>query len=108
MPWAEDLNQVVVYVDADFAGCRATRRSTCGGCVMWGQAMLKAWSRTLSTLALSTGEAELGAIVKGATEGEGWPPSLETLALMSRSSSSLMPRPPSASHSGWGSAGCAI
>ena len=33
--------------------------------------MIKAWSKTLSTLALSTGEAELGAVVKGLTEAEG-------------------------------------
>ena len=33
--------------------------------------MIKSWSKTLATLALSTGEAELGAAVKGATEAEG-------------------------------------
>ena len=38
---------------------------------MHGQHLIKAWSRTLSTLALSTGEAELGALAKGAAESEG-------------------------------------
>ena len=31
----------------------------------------KSWSKTMSTIALSTGESELGAIVKGIAEGEG-------------------------------------
>ena len=33
--------------------------------------MLKSWSKTQSTIALSSGEAELAAVVKGATEGLG-------------------------------------
>ena len=58
----DDLNVVKVFVDADFAGCPTSRRSTCGGSIMWGGGMLKAWSKTLSTLALSSGESELAAI----------------------------------------------
>ena len=33
--------------------------------------LMKAWSKTMATLALSTGEAELGALTKGAAEGLG-------------------------------------
>ena len=33
--------------------------------------MVKAWSKTLPKLALSTGEAELGGVVKGTAEAEG-------------------------------------
>jgi hypothetical protein len=65
------LEAIIVYVDADFAGCRRTRRSTCGGCVLWGGSMLKAWSKTITTLALSSGESELAAMAKGAAEGLG-------------------------------------
>ena len=36
-----------------------------------GGSLMKAWSKTIPTLALSTGEAELLALVKGATEVEG-------------------------------------
>ena len=32
---------------------------------------MKSWAKTLPTLALSTGEAELGATVRGAAEAEG-------------------------------------
>ena len=38
---------------------------------MVGSSMLKSWSKTLTVLALSSGEAELMAIVKSATEALG-------------------------------------
>ena len=66
-----------VYSDTDFAGCRATRRSTSGGCAMLGTHLLKHWSSTQKVLTLSSGEAELAGVVKGASEGYG----LQSLAL---------------------------
>ena len=66
-----DKSKVKTFVDADFAGCQTTRRSTCGGCIMWAGCMLKAWSKTITTLALSSGESELAAMSKGAAEGLG-------------------------------------
>ena len=60
-----------VYVDSDFAGCAQTRRSTSGGCAKVGQHLLKHWSTTQKVLALSSGEAELAGILKGASEGFG-------------------------------------
>lgn len=38
---------------------------------MWESGLMKTWSKTQSTIALSSGEAELGAVVKGATEALG-------------------------------------
>ena len=38
---------------------------------MYGTHCLKSWSKTLSVVALSSGEAELGALIRGATEGLG-------------------------------------
>ena len=71
MPWTSRRDGIEVCVDADFAGCRVTRKSTCGGCITWGSVLIKAWSKTMATLALSTGEAELGATTRGAAEAEG-------------------------------------
>ena len=48
-----------------------TRKSTSGGVVRWGEYVLKWWSKTQPTLALSSGEAELAAIVKSTSEGLG-------------------------------------
>ena len=60
-----------VYADTDFAGCPHTRRSTSGGCALRGGHLLKHWSTTQKAITLSSGEAELGGVVKGAAEGIG-------------------------------------
>ena len=59
------------YVDTDFGGCHVTRRSTSGGLAMRGNHCIKYWSVTQSTVALSSGEAELGGICRGASIGLG-------------------------------------
>jgi hypothetical protein len=43
------------YVDTDFAGCMATRRSTSGGCAMRGTHLMKHWSSTQKAVTLSSG-----------------------------------------------------
>jgi hypothetical protein len=69
--WQRMPREIKVYVDSDFAGCQVTRKSTSGGAITWGTSTLKTWSKTQSVIALSTGEAELAAIVKGSTEALG-------------------------------------
>ena len=56
------------FVDTDFASCRNTRRSTSGGCALLGSHCVKHWSSTQTTIALSSGEAELGGLAKGAAQ----------------------------------------
>ena len=56
-----------INLDGD-ASCR---RSTSGGIVMLGEHLIKNWSTTQKVTALSSGEAEYYAIVKGATQGMG-------------------------------------
>ena len=67
--WNFDFQQPVnvlrTYVDTDFAGCYETRRSTSGGAALRGSHLIRHWSSTQSTVALSSGEAELGGICKG-------------------------------------------
>jgi hypothetical protein len=60
-----------LYVDTDFAGCRETRRSTSGGVALIGGRNVKHWSKTQSTIALSSGEAELNGIGQGIAQGLG-------------------------------------
>ena len=72
IPWADVPERLTVYVDSDFAGCSATRKSTSGGAIMMGEVCLKSWAKTQPTIALSSGEAELGAVVRGAAEGLGF------------------------------------
>jgi len=69
-PW-QPKSELHVYVDTDFAGCSETRRSTSGGIVFHGTHVVKHWSVTQKCVTLSSGEAELGGVVKGAAEGLG-------------------------------------
>ena len=61
-----------VFTDTDFAGCEVTRRSTSGACVMLGLHCLKHWATTQTTIALSSGEAELNGIARGAAHALGF------------------------------------
>jgi len=60
-----------VFVDSDWAGCPATRKSTSGGFLVLGKHLVKSWSSTQATLALSSGEAEFYAIIEGASRSIG-------------------------------------
>ena len=68
-PWQEMPIHLVGYSDSDWAGCTKTRRSTSGGGITLGQHLLTHWSRAQSCVALSSGEAELNAMLKAACEG---------------------------------------
>ena len=70
-PWQPLGDTLTVYTDADHAGCLRTRKSTSGGVVVWNKALLKAWSRTQTLIALSSGESELAAVTKAAAEALG-------------------------------------
>ena len=58
-------------VDSNWADCKATRKSTSGGALQHGDHVLCTWSVTQAVQALSSGEAELYAVLKGAVEALG-------------------------------------
>ena len=60
-----ELLSVEAYSDSDWAGCRDTRRSTSGRMIYFEGAVLSFWSRTQTTIALSSCEAELYAVKHG-------------------------------------------
>ena len=60
-----------IYTDTDSAGCPRTRKSTTGGCAMVGSHLIKAWSSTQASVALSSGEAEYYGLVRGVGVGLG-------------------------------------
>ena len=60
-----------VYSDSNWANCIATRKSTQGGAIVYGQHTVKTWSSTQGVIALSSGEAEYYGLVKGASCGLG-------------------------------------
>ena len=67
--WQRAPESLDVFTDSDWAGCVRTRKSTTGGALMRGRHVLKTWSGTQATIALSSAEAELIAAVKSAAEG---------------------------------------
>ena len=68
----EEPSQIDAYVDSDYAGCPRTRKSTLGGCIMRGTHLIRSWSSTQkNAISLSSGEAELYAMVKGVGTGIG-------------------------------------
>jgi hypothetical protein len=69
--YQEAYKSVVIWSDSDWAGCKETRKSTSGGVLQLGGHTVKTWSTTQGTIALSSGEAELYALVKGASHGKG-------------------------------------
>ena len=58
-------SHLLCEVDADYAGDRSSRKSTSGGLISYGSHLLKSWSSNQAVIALSSGESELYALVKG-------------------------------------------
>ena len=62
---------ITVRTDADWAGCRRSRKSTSGGTISIGEHCIKAWSKTQAVIAKSSAESELYGVVRGACEALG-------------------------------------
>ena len=69
--WQYQTKDMKVYADSNFAGCKMTRKSTSGGCIMLGKHYIRGWSKTQAVISLSSGEAELTGIVRGTCEAIG-------------------------------------
>ena len=65
----KNVDSMIVYSDANWAGDRESRRSTTGVVEMIGAHCIDSASCTQSTIALSTGEAEFYGVVKGSGSG---------------------------------------
>ena len=72
---------IKVFVDSDWAGCRKSRKSTSGGIIFFGDVAVRAWSGNQAVIALSSGEAEYYAALKGASAALGFQSTLRDLGL---------------------------
>jgi hypothetical protein len=72
---------IKTYVDSDWAGCRKSRKSTSGGVIYFGEVAVRAWSGNQAVIALSSGEAEYYAALKGASSALGFQSMLRDLGM---------------------------
>ena len=79
--WQVRPKALTVNIDSDWAGDKVTRKSTSGGTIRNGKHLLQHWSKLQATIALSSGEAELNAAVKGTSEVIGLKEMLEDLGI---------------------------
>ena len=71
MQQVEEPSHVVVFTDSDHAGCLKTRHSTSSSKLFDGSHMLLSTSTARGVLALSLGESEFYALLKGTSAGFG-------------------------------------
>ena len=60
-----------MFGDANFAGFTSTRNFTVGGVALWGGQFVKAWSKTVRFVVLTSEESEQAPVVMPTTEGMG-------------------------------------
>ncbi|GKD00296.1 ribonuclease H-like domain-containing protein, partial [Tanacetum coccineum] len=66
--YQSSISQLISYIDADWAGCPATRCSTSGYCVFLGDNLLSWSSKHQHTLSRSSAEAEYRGLTNVITE----------------------------------------
>ena len=66
--WQNTQSIATAYSDADWAGCRDTRKSTTGGCINVGSHCTKGWSKTQAVIALSSGGSEFYVALEASAE----------------------------------------
>ena len=67
-PFQEDTDTDVLTTDADWATCKESLRSNSGRTLQLENHLIAAWSRVQPRIALSSGEAELNAGMRGILE----------------------------------------
>ena len=65
--------ELTVFTDPDWAGCKETRMSSSAGVMMLERHTLNAYTRNQNVIAKSSAEAELCAAALGASEAKGGP-----------------------------------
>ena len=66
--WEDEKRLITGFTDSDWAGCVKTVKSTSGGIIAIGSHVIKSYSRQQRTIALSSAEAELHAMVAASAE----------------------------------------
>ena len=70
-PWQDECVEVNVYADSDWGGRRGSRKSSSGGLFMIGKHCVKTWNTSQGSVALSSAEAELYAMIEAVIRAKG-------------------------------------
>ena len=98
-----DNPRIVAYSDSDWSQCTETSRSVGGGIILWGNMILRVFSKRQTCIARSSSEAELYACDKVAIDCErfmkllqflGWPVSSFKIYVDNKSTINLCKRQP--------------
>ncbi len=82
--WQAEGAELEVDSDTDHAGCVRTRKSTSGGCILYGSHCMRFWSKTQAVISLSSAESELTGVVKATTEAIGMMAVMQDLGITTR------------------------
>ena len=69
--WQDMLKMLKTYIDADWAGCKAFRKSTTRGSMTLRHHSIKGWSKTQSFVAFSSSQSGFYAALKAAAQTPG-------------------------------------
>jgi hypothetical protein len=79
--WQTEMAVIDAQCDANWAGCKRSRKSSSGGTLALGSHLIKTYSKTQSVIAKSSGESELYGVIKVSTEALGISTLLEDFGL---------------------------
>ena len=77
--WQAEQDIIDVHSDANWAGCKRSRKSSSGGTIAIGAHLIKSYAKTQVIVAKSSGESELYGIIRASTEALGVSTLLEDL-----------------------------
>ena len=105
--WQDSPKFISTFSDSNWACFHDTRKSTSGACIMNGSHLIKAYRRSQSNIALSSGEAEFYALVAAASEALGIVAMTDDFGTKPMRTCTLMPVQLSVGRTerGWGGSG---
>ena len=69
--WQTPVEVLDMHSDANWAGCRSSRKSSSGGTIAIGGHLIRAYSKTQAVTAKSSGESDLYAVVRASSDALG-------------------------------------
>ena len=69
--WQAEQDIIDVHSDANWAGCKRSRKSSSGGTIAIGAHLIKSYAKTQAIIAKSSGESELYGVIRASTEALG-------------------------------------